>query len=206
MKKLFVFLACLFISPVVFADDATIIVRTEYHLTETGAVRETFWNFKRTNATTCEVFAPGETEPVIVMRLGPNQVPDRVEKRKLLNGDASAIIENRQASILLSDGFPVPYDFLAPFEATQAPVVLKRQAGGSVFRQTYEKRIEFFSFSEIQSGGFLSENMVQKYSGEKFRKVSIYNGEQIVVLQIWPENGDWWVYEETAGRRSWRKE
>lgn len=192
--------------PVVFADEVTIVIRTEYPLSETGAVREAFWNFKNVNATTCEVVAAGDTAPLIVMRFGPNHVLDRVEKRNRSGDSAAVIIENRQASILLSDGFPVPYDFLAPFEEMPSPVVLKRIAGGMVFSLTYEKRIAFLNFQETRSSGFLSESMIEKYSGEKFRKVSIYNGEQLVVMQIWPENGNWWVYEETSGRRSWRKE
>lgn len=184
---------------------SSLLIRSVYNRTHGGQPDEIIWQIKSGPGRAHQVFASGKENPIAVLSYETNGSLYQVEKRIWQGKHYVPIIEKRTSYLLLSDGFPVPYDYLAPFQDVPETVEIKKQAGGFVFKKTYQWHSESMDFNDALAGGHLSEDMAEMYAGKRFHMISVHKDETLVVRQLWPEKADWWVYEETPLRRSWRQ-
>jgi hypothetical protein len=81
---------------------------------------------------------------------------------------------------------------------------VKRRIGGQVFADELAIRLSPVSTEEAVSQGWLKHSAndipMDLYAVEavNLRK------DQVLSMQLWQPGADWWLYEETPSRRSWR--
>lgn len=195
----------LFLFAIAAAQSLPVLIRSVYHRSGDGAPNEIVWQIKPGTGHAYQVFAPGNPEPIALLSYDANGALYQVEKRIWQGKHYVPIIEKRTSSLLLSDGFPIPYDYLAPFQDVSETVEIKKHAGGLVFKKTYQRHTESVDFNDALASGQLSDAMAEIYAGKRFHMISVFKGDTLIVRQLWPDKAGWWVYEETPLRRSWRQ-
>jgi hypothetical protein len=104
------------------------------------------------------------------------------------------------AGILLLPGFPAPCDVL-PVGQGGGAYGERIEAGGRVFSRSYRVSFDTFSVVGAKAMGWIRVEDPGK-AGLIMITVTDENGRP-VIKQLWPEDGSWWLYEETPLRRSW---
>ena len=188
------------------AEVFPISVRSVYLNPRTGQWgKEVTWTFTRIGQDLAQV-TPGKTQyPVVLLQYDQSGRLKGVEKLIGRGGRAIRVNEVRSGPIILSEGFPVPYDDLAPHDGEMNEAVIRKQAGGVTFSRTVTREVR-----EIALDMAVAENMVegqtaQDLSGQVLKLITITKGGELVARQLWAEGALWWVYEETAVRKSWRE-
>ncbi len=104
--------------------------------------------------------------------------------------------------LLLVTGFPAPCDVLPVKENHEGRVYQEKTgAGGSVFVRNYKVSSEACSAAEAEAKGWIKK---EASDASNLMMFTVTDAEdRLVVRQLWPENGSWWLYEETPLRRSW---
>lgn len=107
------------------------------------------------------------------------------------------------SDVYLLPGFPLPIDIL-PVESQKDSIAIhqvKTLSGQRTFLSTVTVSIEEVTVDDIDHKLWL------KISLPSNTKLLIYTAKNsknnILSTQVWPESGDWWIYEETPFRRSW---
>jgi hypothetical protein len=119
-------------------------------------------------------------------------------------GDMSALKKGR---LLIIPGFPAPCDVLPVsgiFESEGSTTyTIRRKVGGRVFADRIRVTAEAFDAAAALKNGWITEGSETK----GFRLITAQDAAtgELMVRQLWPEAGDWWVYEEAPNRRSWLK-
>lgn len=162
------------------------------------------WIFRQESGSRICVSREGSDEPVIVLTYGPTGRLERVEKRILRGNRFVEIEEHPQGPIVLSEGFPVPFDDLSPFDErlTQANIVKK--AGGMTFSYRVTREITGISPCDAVSSGMVDQAIAPTIGVQNLRLITIRKAGALVVRQLWADGDVFWLYEETPVRRSWR--
>lgn len=148
---------------------------------------------------------PGEAgaEPTAVLSYEGDGTLRRVNRFLRGAGRTRSVADSFTDKIVLSEGFPVPYDFLSPQDTTLKKMTIKQKAGGMVFSSQVERAMQECSFNEALQAGWISESVKDQLAGERLQWIEVRKDDALVVRQLWPAGSSWWVYEETPYRRSW---
>lgn len=162
-----------------------------------------------TYTATCET---GPTmRPTLAWHLGPDssgEVLARITidaERLHIQKKNSPRGESINGVIYLADGYPVPIDILpVNQEAAVQKYNMEQQGGNRVFLTPYTVSITPISVAAAVEKGWVNAQDFQAVE-VSFHLVSAKKASgKIAARQLWPEDGEWWVYEETPFRRSWR--
>jgi hypothetical protein len=106
------------------------------------------------------------------------------------------------ADILLTPGFPAPCDILPVTQKDDGRVYQEKTgAGGRVFLRTARVSYRALGVDEARAMGWIRE---AGPGALELIMVTVFDETgRLVVRQLWPANGSWWIYEETPLRRSW---
>jgi hypothetical protein len=106
--------------------------------------------------------------------------------------------------LLLVPGFPAPCDVLPVGETPEGRVYQERsEAGGRVFIRTYRLLTQPSSAGEARAMGWIRAE-AEKTVRSALSMITVTDEKgRLVVRQLWPAAGAWWLYEETPLRRSW---
>ncbi len=121
----------------------------------------------------------------------------------------------RADGLLLVPGFPVPCDILPiarmagekiddHSSATQI-VNVKRSTSTQTFVDTLEIQTYPVTWQTAQSNGWLAEDTLNTDSTGLLQVIQVVNqgtGE-LLALQLWAADTNWWIYEKTRFRQSW---
>jgi hypothetical protein len=112
----------------------------------------------------------------------------------------------QQGELLIAPGSPVPCDmlplgFLTGQYASKTYEV-KRIAGGQTFMDGFQVDGVETDIAEARSNGWLTGQNQPK----RLVMITAVNARtgQLAVRQLWVPGDDWWVFEETPYRQSWR--
>ena len=109
----------------------------------------------------------------------------------------------RQA-LFLSPGFPLPVDILpvaSQVEQTKN-YEIQTTSGGRIFKNSYTVEISEVLLDSAMENGWIKKEVPLD---TKFLLFSVTTTQQkIISKQLWPVGGEWWLYEETPFRKSWR--
>jgi hypothetical protein len=104
--------------------------------------------------------------------------------------------------LMVLPGYPAPCDMLPSNQAGAQRSFQERAAADKrVFVKQYHLSYQDVSRAEAIEQGWLKAGSGH-YPAFHMRTV-VDDQENLVVRQLWPEDGSWWVYEETRFRRSW---
>jgi len=106
--------------------------------------------------------------------------------------------------LALSDGYPVPYDWLAPKENGQEKISITKQAGNTSFSLLVLKTVKSLDLDTALSRGMVDPRIQPLLSPDSpLELIIISNGEENLIKQLWSKELNWWIYEETRRRKSW---
>ena len=180
-------------------------IRSAYLESRTGKWnKETQWTFAQSNEGRISVTLEGAKEPIVVLEYGPDGRIQRIEKKIDQTGKRAPVIEIPSGPLVLSEGFPVPFDYLAPHDDSIRQVMIKKKAGGVTFSFKVAREILEITLDEAMAENMIDEQMARSLAGKGLRLITVRKGEELLVRQLWPEGASWWVYEETPIRKSWR--
>lgn len=183
------------------ADEICFSVRSVYF--DPGSKKwekEITWVFNVKDSTCITVTRGNRAEPDLTIRYLPDGLLEEVEDH------VSGIHRNRQAKgdkIVLSWGFPVPYDYLSLFDDRISEAIVKKQVGGVTFSHMVTRDIRNIGIDEALSENMIDPNIAKTVCLEKLRLITVKRNGNLVVRQLWPDGGSWWLYEETPHRKSW---
>ena len=136
----------------------------------------------------------------------------------ILDADIAGINSNmiiRKEDLLLIPGFPAPCDIL-PFQRmsrenagdnASVPQLypIKRSAGAQAFVDTLEIQTEGVPYEIAKANGWIKTTRNVEPAGllQMLKVVNQRTGE-VVSMQLWAADADWWIYEKTLFRQSWR--
>lgn len=180
-------------------------IRSVYPDSRTGELKsEVNWAFTEISEGEVRVTREGLEDPVVLLEYDQDGRLKRVEKRIGRGDKKIRVIEIPSCPIVLSEGFPIPYDVLSPHDDTIREAVIKKQAGGMTFSFRVTRETREISLNEAMSENMVNEEMARDLSGKALRLITVRKGEEFLVRQLWPDGASWWVYEETPVRKSWR--
>lgn len=116
----------------------------------------------------------------------------------------NSLPQDIQQPILVNPGFPLPVDILPVATQSELEQVYEVQtsSGGRTFKNSYTVTITEVDFDVVLEKGWLR---VMRTPDTEFRLFTVSNAqEKILAKQLWPVGGDWWLYEESPFRKSWR--
>jgi len=150
-----------------------------------------------------EVKRPEATSPTALLRYDGQGRLTKVTRFLSEHGRTRRIAESFAGPVALSDGFPVPFDYLAPGDRELRGAKVRKRAGGSVFSQQLHKLVTEMTFAEALAKGLVREEVKDFVAGRPLRMIEMSDEETIRVRQLWAEGLSWWVYEENPFRKSW---
>jgi len=119
---------------------------------------------------------------------------------------ADKLAETSTNGLLLIPGFPAPVDILPVSQSADGDTTIAqhRTRGGRLFVRQYTLHAETVSATEALEHGWLRAPVPNTMI---LRLFTVHAGgrDNFEVRQLWPVTGDWWLYEETPTRRSWRE-
>lgn len=200
-----VFFVLICIPPVFAGSSFPVKVRSEYYNSRThkwdGA---TMWIFRQESRGRICVSREGSDEPVIVLTYDPTGRLKQVEKSILRGNRFLEVKEHPQGPIVLSEGFPVPFDDLSPFDESRNHINISRKAGGMTFSYRVTREITGISPCDAVSSGMVDQGIAATIGVQNLRLITIRKAGAFVVRQLWADGDVFWLYEETPVRRSWR--
>ena len=170
---------------------------------------ETEWLFSPTDLPrgesgyALEVKRKGAAAPTVLLRYGGAGRLRKVTRFLTEHGRTRRIAESFSGPLALSEGFPVPYDYLAPHDMELRNAKVRKQAGGKVFSRPMKREIRGFTFEQALEDGLIREEVKPFVAGKQLRMIVVTKNGAIAVRQLWAEGMPWWVYEESPFRKSW---
>jgi len=182
-----------------------LVVESMYRDSETQSWdRQVRWIFERVGDHSVQVTAQGSPNPVLRIEYD-NAGNLRGVKRRLNWPKQEEIILPAGQPILLSHGYPVPYDFICPFDDSVNTAVLRKKSGGVCFAQHVRRKVEQMTLEQALANHMIAQDGVSNLPpGCALRLVSVWREDHLLVKQLWCEGDHWWIYEETPFRKSWR--
>lgn len=133
---------------------------------------------------------------------------------EVIDADIAGVSSNmviHEDDLLLVPGFPVPCDIL-PFQlmsgnhpSASKLYHVRRVVGTQVFADNLEVQASPVTWAAAQANGWINSsiNTDQNTSLQVLKVINKQTGDQ-VALQLWAADDDWWIYEKTRFRQSWR--
>jgi hypothetical protein len=165
---------------------------------------EVRWAFTEISRGKVQVTQEGSEDPVVLLKYDQSGRLQRVEKRIGLGDKKIPVIETPSGPLVLSEGFPVPFDHLAPHDDSIRQAVIKKKAGGATFSFQVARDVLEITLDAAMAENMIDEQMARSLAGKGLKLITVRKGEELLVRQLWPEGASWWVYEETPIRKSWR--
>lgn len=200
------FIACfLMLSPAVHGEayhpEGALQVLSEYRDSHSGPTRKVNWKVRSEDLAThwtLDFFLAGGHEPLCRLMLSH-------EKDKLkIEWQAHGVWKKTVfEEIMVMADFPVPCDIL-PIGTGENTGTFKtrREAGGSLFVTTYKVVRQEVGLQEAMRQGWIRAGV--KAQGPFYFLNVLDSSGDMVLRQLWDNNGNWWLYEENvSGRRSW---
>jgi uncharacterized protein (UPF0248 family) len=157
------------------------------------------WQFSwEDRGKTMVVRQDGDEQAMVRLMYRENGTVQRMWKR--IRGNE--VMETPAAAILLSNGYPVPYDTLGAIREGSGEIVIKRRAGGVRFSFKVTREVARISLAEARSQGMVDQAGV--LDAHDLRIITIRKAGRLMVRQLWAAGDSFWLYEETPIRRSWR--
>ena len=139
------------------------------------------------------------SEPICLLKIAQDGIIKDIEYTTE-GGNRERTVNN---GFLIVPDFPVPCNIIPVVQKDAAEVYEDRtRAGGRIFVHRYSVSYREVDLQEAGSNGWLREDLHEPV-GLRMITVIDDNGHE-VLRQLWPLDGTWWIYEETAMRRSWR--
>lgn len=137
--------------------------------------------------------------PVCTLEIAASGPVDRIKWQ----GAGSSKEKTGDKGFLLVPGYPAPCNVLPVGNISgQGRYQDRTEAGGSVFINTYLVSSQAVDPAEAAANGWIDNTMPD--AGELLMVTVTDESGQVVVRQLWPVDGFWWIYEETSVRRSWQ--
>jgi hypothetical protein len=82
---------------------------------------------------------------------------------------------------------------------------VSRSAGAQTFVDTLEVSTYPVTYETARSGGWIkdTQNIAPTDLLQVLKVVNQRTGD-VLAMQVWAANADWWIYEKTRLRQSWR--
>lgn len=104
--------------------------------------------------------------------------------------------------LLLVLDFPAPCNLLPINQSvSKKKYTIHREAGGRTFVQQYHVTRRTVDYEVALENGWITKQTLR--SSQLIMLAVSDEYDRIVVKQLWPAQGGWWLYEETPNRRSW---
>jgi hypothetical protein len=135
------------------------------------------------------------------------------ETGEVVDADISGVSSNmmiREDDLLLVPGFPAPCDIL-PFQLMSGNHAsasrlyhVRRSVGTQVFADNLEVQVSPVTRADAQANGWINDSINTGQKSLQVLKVINKQTGDLVALQLWAAADDWWIYEKTRFRQSWR--
>lgn len=160
------------------------------------------WQFLFSTPQNCQVYLQNETSPRLELSYSSD--------RRIINvSESDGTLHNRTVAVdphivLLSHGYPIPFDDIAAGGAINAATVVERRTiAGVAFSEELTTRVVPALFQDVISQGFVRVDSHDLVTSDQLYWVELYRQNQRIIRQLWQPNLAWWLYEETQERRSW---
>ena len=182
-------------------------VTSSYYIARTGTWgSKVSWNFIKSAEHEISVYKDDTGEPVMILSYGSTGKIELVRKR-LARGDGFVeISEKVSGDIVLSSGFPVPYDQLLPYEEItgSGSILLKKNIAGLTFSSPLTEKIVPLTTARAMTAEMIDQQVADRIGNKQLRLLVILQNDELVVRQLWAAGDDFWLYEETPERKSRR--
>lgn len=201
----FLMFVIFFIAPPAVFAASSLTVRSEYYNVQTGKWANPInWIFQRQDEDQVTVFKEGAAGPVVILRYDSAGHLDMVEKHSIQGEFLLERSEDVEGPLVLSDGFPVPYDYLSSPGHLFSEVEFSEKISGLTFKRTLTREVIPFTTGEALAAGMLSPADPPVRNNKDLTLIVIRKSGRLVVQQLWAEGDTFWLYEETPLRRSRR--
>ena len=118
------------------------------------------------------------------------------------HGNTKSRTKTTSNGVMVLPGYPIPCDIIPPNRGTEDFSFYDRvTAADRVFVKQYHLSYRMVHQDEAMKEGWIKESAPPSSSLEM--RTVVDDEGNLIVRQLWPESGLWWVYEETPYRRSW---
>lgn len=191
-------------------NQETVQVKSQYRTRSNGSwTDESRWTFVKTGPNERSVWLDRQPSSRFVLTYTENGRLDQVSQ---VQQDQEGKEQSKPLSLTtagpyrLSDGFPLPFDDLNPSDENDDQVTLKKRAGGASFAFPLRRSVVSVSVEKATGQGMLPKGWKQETPPERLLLITMWKNDALMVRQLWLPGADWWLYEETPFRRSWRME
>ena len=161
--------------------------------------RQQLWHFDFTNVHNVQVYSAGSDMPLLLLNYAADA---RLQMVVAYNDNMhSRKIARSADSVVLTHGFPVPYDDLIhPGSGVQLNVTDRRNVAGMIIAVSYTLATaparDISAYVDVAIRGQVD------LAGLYWIELNDSDGN-LIVRQLWCPSLGWWLYEETGQRRSW---
>jgi hypothetical protein len=185
------------------ADKGAFTVRSEYKQASGDRWKQTVeWEFRPTDANRYQVFRFGDSAVQMILTYDADGRLTLVEDH-MSPANSRAIDPNQK--LVLSWGYPIPYDNLNPTDDFNGTVNLTKTVDQTRFAYAVYREIRSVTGNDAVSAGMIDADQVPMAADAEFTLITVSYQNSLLVRQLWAEGDSWWLYEETESRRSWRR-
>ncbi len=194
----------LFLPGKVFSAE-TLLVRSEYYNSARDIWHNTIhWNFHVEANGKMSVFKQGDESPLVVVHYDSSGKSFTLQKNLQQGRRTVNLTEDVAGIVLLSAGFPVPYDFLAAGNKAESLITTVRTTNGGVtFSSEISRSFVSVTYEEAVLAGMIDDSLLAEAPLQDLKLISVYRSGKLQVKQLWRQSDIFWLYEETSLRRSW---
>ena len=183
-------------------------VRSVYRAASAGQWgHEIRWIFERTASHERSVRINADSNPSFLLGYSGDKRLTEVARIRI-EKDGTKISEPIDVSTAgpyrLSEGHPLPFDDLDAGNENDDAITLKKSAGGVSFAFPLTRKVEPLSVDKAISEAMIPASFKERYPDKRLLMISMLKKGSLMVRQLWVVGEDWWRYEETPFRRSWR--
>ena len=143
--------------------------------------------------------------PLLELQLDATGVPVTLHTFLKRGGQTVSLADDVSGSVLLSAGFPVPYDYLSPLNETEhLEGVTSFTSAGQTFTAEITRTLSWIPYRQAVSEGMIDQSLLTDNAAEDLKLITVYKSDELQVQQLWRQGDMMWLYESTPLRRSWR--
>ncbi|MBU0673209.1 MAG: hypothetical protein KJ950_01040 [Proteobacteria bacterium] len=162
------------------------------------------WIFREDDQGNVSISKQLDSAPLILLDYNKMNLVTVITKRLQRGDQTIEIKESVHGPILLSTGFPAPYDQLGSLNVQEGQLNLKTTVADTTFSSTIIRTLLPFSPDEALAAGMLTPDTIQGNTHQEFTLISIIKTDQPMIRQLWKTGEPFWLYDETPTRKSWR--
>jgi hypothetical protein len=213
MKVIFQFVTIVIMTcaamPTMAQGQGDIQIRSTYlNAAGNGFGNEITWIFHRAAKSIIEVKRKGnEKEVLLFLYYDKEGLLEKVTNTGFVLGTGKKNTEKRPkgSPYFLSDGFPVPFDDLDIKDSDARSAVYQKEAGGMKFAYILKRTVMNIPVEVAVAAGMIEKGTVKEKTAPALKLYSVYKSDgTLLVKQLWSSDGNWWLFEETPFRKSWR--